>query len=189
MYLFEDLAKRDFDAVLKLAEDKTITVEGVVLVQKDTDGELHVSETGDHLGRKGLKLGGGAGLVVGLFAPPLLAATAVGAAAGGVVAKFAKHRVESGIAEKMDDALPPGAGGVIAIYDSGGRRHGRQGAPQRGQEIRGADRRHQRQGAQIRAGGSSGWHRRLNLARAAALRFHPAWAMRADDRSDLIDAR
>jgi uncharacterized membrane protein len=118
-YLFEDLAKRDFDAVLKLAEDKAITVEGVVLVQKDTDGEVHVTETGDHLGRKGLKIGGGAGLVVGLFAPPLLAATAVGAAAGGVMAKFAKHRVESGIAEKMDDALPPGSGGVIAIYDSG----------------------------------------------------------------------
>jgi uncharacterized membrane protein len=119
-YLFEDLAKRDFDAVLKLAEEKAITVEGVVLVQKDTDGEVHVTETGDHLGRKGLKIGGGAGLVVGLFAPPLLAATAVGAAAGGVMAKFAKHRVESGIAEKMDDALPPGSGGVIAIYESGG---------------------------------------------------------------------
>ena len=119
-YLFEDLAKRDFDAVLKLAEDKTITVEGVVLVQKDTDGEVHVSETGDHLGRKGMKIGGGAGLVVGLFAPPLLAATAVGAAAGGVIGKFAKHRVESGIEEKMDDALPPGSGGVIAIYDSDG---------------------------------------------------------------------
>jgi uncharacterized membrane protein len=118
-YLFEDLAKRDFDAVLKLAEDKAITVEGVVLVQKDTAGEVHVTETGDHLGRKGLKIGGGAGLVVGLFAPPLLAATAVGAAAGGVMAKFARHRVESGIGDKMDDALPPGAGGVIAIYDSG----------------------------------------------------------------------
>ncbi len=119
-YLFEDLAQRDFDAVLKLAEDKTITVEGVVLVRKDSDGEVHVTETGDHLGRKGLKIGGGAGLVVGLFAPPLLAATAVGAAAGGVMAKFAKHRVESGIADKMDDALPPGSGGVIAVYDSDG---------------------------------------------------------------------
>jgi uncharacterized membrane protein len=119
-YLFEDLAKRDFDAVLKLAEDKTITVEGVVLVQKDAAGEVHVTETGDHLGRKGLKIGGGAGLVVGLFAPPLLAATAVGAAAGGVMAKFAQHRVQSGIGEKMDDALPPGSGGVIAIYDSDG---------------------------------------------------------------------
>jgi len=36
-YLFEDLAKQDFDAVLKLAEQKTITAEGVVLVQKDDD--------------------------------------------------------------------------------------------------------------------------------------------------------
>jgi arylsulfatase len=117
-YLIEDLAKRDFDAVVKLAEDNTITIEGIVLVQKDSDGEVHVTETGDHLGRKGLKAGGGVGLVVGLFAPPLLAATAVGAAVGGVAGKFAKHRLESGIGEKMDAALPPGSGGVIAVYDS-----------------------------------------------------------------------
>ena len=120
VYMFEDLAKKDFDAVLGLAEEKAITVEGVVLVQKDDKGEVAVKETGDHLGRKGAKLGGGVGLVVGLFAPPLLAATAVGAAAGAVVGKFAKHRIESGIAEKMDNALPNGSGGVIAIYDAGG---------------------------------------------------------------------
>jgi uncharacterized membrane protein len=119
-YLFEDLAKQDFDAVLKLAEDKAITVEGVVLVQKDADGEVHVEETGDHLGRKGAKLGGGAGLVVGLFAPPLLAATAIGAAGGALMGRFAKHRLESGIGEKMDAALPPSSGGVIALYDSDG---------------------------------------------------------------------
>src|SRR3954453_8856695 len=119
-HLLEDLAKRDFDAVLKLAEDKAITVEGVAVVQKDADGEVHVIETGDHLGRKGAKLGGGAGVVVGLRAPPLLAATAVGAAAGGVIGKFAKHRLESGIGEKMDAALPPGSGGVIAVYDTDG---------------------------------------------------------------------
>jgi uncharacterized membrane protein len=117
-YLIEDLAKQDFDAVLKLAEDGAITVEGIVVVQKDADGEVHVTETGDHLGRKGLTMGGGVGLVVGLFAPPLLAATAVGAAAGGLVGKFAKHRLTSGIGEKMDAALPPGSGGVIAVYDS-----------------------------------------------------------------------
>jgi arylsulfatase len=106
--------------VLKLAEDKAITVEGVVLVQKDADGEVHVEETGDHLGRKGAKLGGGAGLVVGLFAPPLLAATAIGAAGGALMGRFAKHRLESGIGEKMDAALPPSSGGVIAVYDSDG---------------------------------------------------------------------
>ncbi len=120
VYLFEDLAENDFDAVVKLAEEKKIAIEGVVLVQKDADGEVHVKETGDHLGRKGAKLGGGVGLVVGLFAPPLLAATAVGAAAGAVVGRFARHRVENGIGEKMDAALPAGSAGVIAIYDSDG---------------------------------------------------------------------
>jgi len=119
-YLFEDLAQQDFDAILKLAEDKTITIEGAAVVQKDPDGEVHVSEAGDHLGRRGAKLGGGAGLVVGLFAPPLLAATAAGAAAGATVGKFAKHRVESGIGKKLDAALPPGSGGLIAIYDADG---------------------------------------------------------------------
>jgi uncharacterized membrane protein len=119
-YLFEDLAKQDFDAVLKLAEHKTITVEGVVLVQKDAVGQVHVTETGDHLGRKGATIGAGVGLVVGLFAPPLLAATAAGAAAGAVLGKFTKHRLQSGIAEKMDTALPPGSAGVIAVYDTDG---------------------------------------------------------------------
>ena len=119
-YLIEDLAKQDFDAVVKLAEDKAITVEGVVLVQKDAEGEVHVTETGDHLGRKGLELGGGVGLVVGLLAPPLLATTVVGAAVGGVAGKFARHRLESGIGEKMDAALPPGSGGVMAVYDAAG---------------------------------------------------------------------
>src|SRR5204863_8615690 len=116
-YLFEDLAKTDFDAVLKLAEDKAITVEGVVLVQKDAEGEVHVQETGDHLGRKGAKVGGGVGLVIGLFAPPLLAATAVGAAAGAVAGKFARHRMQAGIAEKLDEVLPAGSAGLIAVYD------------------------------------------------------------------------
>src|SRR6201989_1480578 len=104
-YLVEDLAKQDFDAVMKLAGDETITVEGVVLVQKDAEGEVHVTETGDHLGRKGLELGGGVGLVVGLLAPPLLATTAVGAAVGGVASKFARHRLESGIGGEMDGAV------------------------------------------------------------------------------------
>jgi uncharacterized membrane protein len=120
VYLYEDLAQKDFDAVLKLAGDKDITVEGVVLVQKDADGEVQVKETGDHLGRKGARIGGGVGLVIGLFAPPLLAATAVGAGVGALVGKFAKHRLESGIAEKMEGALPDGSGGVIAVYDADG---------------------------------------------------------------------
>ena len=96
VYLIPDLAQQDFDAFVKLAEEETISTDGVVLVTKDAEGEVTVQETGDHLGRKGVKVGGGVGLVVGLFAPPLLAATAVGAAAGGVVGKVARKRVAGG---------------------------------------------------------------------------------------------
>src|SRR4051812_10167608 len=96
-YLIPDLAQKDFDGLVKLVRDKQLQVEGVALVTHDADGNVTVNETGDHLGRKGLTTGGGVGLVVGLFAPPLLASVVVGAAAGGLIGKFARHRVESGL--------------------------------------------------------------------------------------------
>jgi uncharacterized membrane protein len=116
-YLIPDLAQQDFDALVKLVADEQLEVEGVVLVTVDADGTAAVKETGDHLGRKGLEVGGGVGLVVGLFAPPLLAATVVGGAVGGVIGKFTRHKVESGLEEKMGAALPPGSAGIVAIYD------------------------------------------------------------------------
>jgi len=33
------------------------------------------------------------------------------------VGKFAKHKVKSGLGEKLGDALPPGSAGILAIYD------------------------------------------------------------------------
>jgi arylsulfatase len=118
VYLVPDLAQKDFDAYVKLAGDGKIVTDGVALVAKDPDGEVTVQETGDHLGRKGVKAGAGVGLVIGLLAPPLLAATVVGAAVGGLAGKFARHRLQSGIGEKLDDALPPGSSGLIAIYEN-----------------------------------------------------------------------
>jgi len=118
-YLIPDLARDDFDGLVKLVEDKQLEVEGVALVSVDADGEITVTETGDHLGRKGLKIGGGVGLVVGLLSPPLLASTVVGAAAGGLVGKFTKHKIDSGLGEKMGAALPPGSAGIVAVYDRG----------------------------------------------------------------------
>jgi uncharacterized membrane protein len=116
-YLIPDLAQQDFDALVKLVADEKLEVEGVVLVTVDADGTAAIKETGDHLGRKGLEVGGGVGLVVGLFAPPLLAATVVGGAVGGVIGKFTRHKIESGLEEKMGAALPPGSAGVVAVYD------------------------------------------------------------------------
>ena len=74
-------------------------------------------QTGDNRGRKGTGWGGGVGLAVGLFAPPLLASVAVGAVAGGVIGKFVDHRVEQEIHDKIGENLPPGSAGIIAVFD------------------------------------------------------------------------
>ena len=90
----------------------------MILVTRDEDGEVHVTDTGNHLGRKGAGWGGGVGVLVGLAAPPLLGAVAVGAAAGGVIGRFAKHKVDSGLEAGMGDKLKPGTAAIIAIVDA-----------------------------------------------------------------------
>jgi uncharacterized membrane protein len=116
-YLVPDLAKNDFDALVQLVADKKLEVEGVALVTVDPDGNTTVDQTGDHLGRKGLKIGSGVGLAIGLLAPPLLASVVVGGAVGHVVGKFTKHKIDSGLGDKLGAALPPGSAGIVAIYD------------------------------------------------------------------------
>ena len=108
-------AKEDFDELVRRIEAKEVRSEGAILVEKDESGGLLVSETGDHLGRRGAGWGGGVGVLVGLAAPPLLASVAVGAAVGGVVGKFAKHKLESGIEEGFGENLKPGMAAVVTI--------------------------------------------------------------------------
>ena len=112
-----DEATKDFDALVALVKEKQVSIEGVILVTHAQDGTVGVRQTGDNRGRKGMGWGGGVGLAVGLFAPPLLASAAVGAVAGGVVGKFVDHRVENDIHDKIGENLPPGSAGIIAIFD------------------------------------------------------------------------
>ncbi len=110
-------ATRDFESLVALVSEKEISIEGAILVTHDQEGNVAVRQTGDNRGRKGLGWGGGVGVAVGLFAPPLLASAAVGAVAGGVIGKFVDHRVEHDIHDKIGENLPPGSAGIIAIFD------------------------------------------------------------------------
>ena len=65
--------------------------------------------------------GGGVGLLVGLFAPLLLAAIAVGAAAGALVGKFAKNKSWSGLEGGLGQNLKPGQAAILAIVREGDR--------------------------------------------------------------------
>ncbi len=112
-----DAAKSDFDDLSAAVADRSVRSEGLILVERMADGEVKVSHTADHLGRKGVEWGGGVGVLVGLFAPPLLGSIVVGGAAGGIVGHFAKHKVDTGLEAAMADKLPPGGAMIIAIVD------------------------------------------------------------------------
>ncbi len=112
-----DAATKDFDGLMRIVKDKVVKIEGAILVTHDVEGEVTVQQHGDHLGRKGLGWGAGAGLVVGLFAPPMLGAIAVGGVAGGLIGKFTDHQLSAGIQDKVGENLPPGSAGIITVFD------------------------------------------------------------------------
>lgn len=110
-YLSTEAAHEDYEAVLKSGA----RVEGAVVVSKDLEGNLSVEQT-DHMVEKGAKGLASVGFVVGLFAPPLLAATAVGAALGAVGGKVLHDKTGSKIEESAGETIPIGGAGLIVAY-------------------------------------------------------------------------
>ena len=110
-------AQREFDGLVELVKQKSVKIEGAILVTRDAEGEITVADTGDHLGRKGAGWGAGVGLVVGLFAPALLPSIAVGAGAGALAGEFTEHRLKTGIVGHIGENLKPGTAGIIAVFD------------------------------------------------------------------------
>ncbi len=112
-----ETAQKEFDGLVELVKSKKIKIDGAILVSHDTEGNVTVADTGNHMGRKGAGWGGGVGVLVGLLAPPMLASVAVGAIGGAVVGKFANHKLKSGIHDKIGENLPAGSAGVIVMFD------------------------------------------------------------------------
>ncbi len=111
-YLSKDAAEEDYNAVL----DSGAHLDGAVVVSKDLEGNLSVEQT-DHLVRKGAEGLGAVGFAVGLFAPPLLAATAIGAAMGAGAGKLLHHKTAEKLAEQAGETIPIGGAGLIVAYD------------------------------------------------------------------------
>ena len=85
------------------------------MVSKDLEGNLSIEQT-DHMVEKGAKGMGAVGFVVGLAAPPLLAATAIGAAIGAGAGKLAQKKAGGKIEEAAGETIPLGGAGLIVAY-------------------------------------------------------------------------
>ena len=109
-------AKQDFEA-LKAAEGDDLEVVGAVVMSRDADGKVDVLEVGDESVAAGAWIGGGIGLVVGLFAPPLLASTAIGAGIGALLGHFTKKHEEKELGADLDEYFPPNSSAVVVVVD------------------------------------------------------------------------
>jgi len=94
-YSDPESAKADFDALKKAQSKGIVFIDGALLVSRDADGTLHVKESGDHDVFKGATIG----------------------VAGGLAGKLVKHHDEKGIAKDVDEVVPPGTSGVIAVFE------------------------------------------------------------------------
>ncbi|MFN8160454.1 MAG: DUF1269 domain-containing protein [Solirubrobacterales bacterium] len=110
-YLSKDAAEEDYEAVRQCGAH----LQGAVVVSKDLEGKLSVEQT-DHMVREGAEGLGAVGFAVGLFAPPLLAATAIGAVMGAGVGGLLHHKVSGKFGEQAAQTIPLGGAGLIVAY-------------------------------------------------------------------------
>jgi arylsulfatase len=117
-YQSVEAANADFDALMAKVKGKQARIEAAILVAHDIDGKVTVHKTGDSVGRTGAKWGGAVGFLVGLAAPPLLAATVIGAASGAILGKLADRKVEQGLHDKLGEAMKPGTAAIITMFEA-----------------------------------------------------------------------
>src|ERR1039458_8430572 len=110
-YMSKQAAMHDYEAVLACGG----YLHGAVVVSKDLKGNLSVEQT-DHMVREGAAGLGAVGFAVGLFAPPLLAATAVGAVIGAGAGKLLHYRTASKLEEQAGETIPIGGAGLIVAF-------------------------------------------------------------------------
>lgn len=110
----ESAAAEDFKA---LKEVGGTAVVAAVVLSRDSSGEVKVKEHGGRLVGGGTAVGAVAGLVVGLFAPPLLLTTVVGAGIGAGVGAIVKRHEEKEIGVDADEWLPAGSSAIVAVID------------------------------------------------------------------------
>jgi arylsulfatase len=110
-YLSKDAAHEDYEAVRKCGA----RLWGAVMVTKDLEGKVSLEQT-DHAVEEGAASLAGVGFVVGLFAPPLLAATAIGAVIGGGSGELLHKKIGSQVEKMAEETIPIGGAGLIVAY-------------------------------------------------------------------------
>jgi uncharacterized membrane protein len=109
-----EAASEDFKSLKSVGDAAVVAA---TVLSRDADGNVEAKEHGGGVVAGGTTVGAAAGLVVGLFAPPLLAATAVGAGIGAAAGAIAKRHDEKKIGVDAEEWLPNNSSAIVAVVD------------------------------------------------------------------------
>jgi len=115
------LAMEVYETLKEIEDGATVEIEGVLVVARDADGTLTVQKVTDKSTRSGLRWGVLGGVVLGVFFPPSIIASAVVLGAAGTAtgkAREVHHRKE--LAKNLEDAIAPGHSGILALVSDPG---------------------------------------------------------------------
>ncbi len=110
-------AASDLQALKDAQKAQEFKVVGAVVISSDADGKIDVQEHGPTATKEGAALGAVGGLVVGLFAPPLLLATAVGAGIGAGIGALVKRHDEKEMGVDIADFMDPNTSAIVVVMD------------------------------------------------------------------------
>jgi uncharacterized membrane protein len=107
---------------LKSVEDeRTVEIEGVIVVRRADDGKLEVQRATDHSTKSGLKWGIVGGIALGVIFPPsILGSAAVVGSAGALAGKLRQRHHHGELERELADAIPPGHSGLVALVSDPG---------------------------------------------------------------------
>jgi uncharacterized membrane protein len=105
-----------YEMLKSVEDDRTVAIEGVVVVKREPDGKLEIQKATDHSTRSGLKWGVVGGIALGVIFPPSIigSAAAVGAA-GAATGKIRQLHHRSELADELENAIAPGHSGLVAL--------------------------------------------------------------------------
>jgi uncharacterized membrane protein len=108
---------RVLDRIDSATESGEIGVDDVAMVYKADNGKVKIHQTTDATAGKGAVKGGGLGLLVGIFAAPLVPAVAVGAGIGALVGKARDRGISDKLIKQAGQAIDTYGAVVFVLAD------------------------------------------------------------------------
>jgi uncharacterized membrane protein len=109
-------AMETYQALVDAEISGAVEVSGVLVVNADATGKVHVQKVTDHSTKTGLKWGIVGGVVLGVIFPPsIIGSAAALGITGGVLGKLRQEHHKSQLGAGLEGALAPNSSGILVL--------------------------------------------------------------------------